>query len=498
MKIAMLTGDNRTLAFWLPVGAIALVLLVTWLSYLIFPSVDDIHAIYGALVVGGTQSWTMSPSLDMNRLLLMPVFAATDALGIPSYVLAAVAYLLNVVLIPLLFALVLKTVNTNIGPVTLALLLGFSCLHPGLAEAEHFWIIRVNLTLSYLAMIAFVLAWSAYPRWRVASTAVMIAVVGLSYQGYLNIALAILTLLAAADIRDRQESGLLTVFYLLKLALGVVAGMAVIASALFLVKLAGADRPDYFIPLAFDQIPAKIDRVFRFYREVLWGNTGFPNVPSGAFIVAIVSTLTLLGLAHDIRARTIAAVGFAIFGTSLAAMQLPSMPFSQQFYAMRSYPQIYLGLAGIVCVAIPGSISTHRYLRAACVSGAGVLLAISIMISTWISSVYVLTRFYDFSAAQAFVTQLRAAGFKWDRPVVVSFGDWHQWRYWAQGSTNSMYPILAASWSAHFLIGVVANRPIFPPTSEMQALADDYCKTIRQDRPEPEISDQGSYMALCL
>jgi uncharacterized membrane protein YiaA len=494
----MQTGDNRTLIFWLPVGAVALVLLVTWLPYLIFPSVDDIHAIYGALVVGGKQSWTMSPSLDMNRLVLMPVFAATDALGIPSYVLAAVAYLLNVVLIPLLFALVLKTVNPSIGPVTLALLLGFACFHPGLAEAEHFWIIRVNLTVSYLAMIAFVLAWGAYPTWRLASTAAMIAAVGLSYQGYLNIALAILTLLAAADIRDRQESASQTLRYLLTLALGVVVGIAVIAFGLFLVKLAGADRPDYFIPLALDQIPAKIVRVFRFYREILWGHTGFPNVPSGAVIVVIASALTLLGLALDIRARTIAAVVFAIFGTSLAAMQLPSLPFSQQFYAMRSYPQIYLGLAGIICVALPASITTRRYLKSACVSGAGVLLAISLMISTWISSVYVLTRFYDVSASQAFVTQLRAAGFKWDRPVVVSFGDWHQWRYWAQGSTNSMYPILSASWSAHLLIGVVANRSVLPPTPEMQVMADDYCKTIRQDRPEPKISDQGYYLALCL
>jgi hypothetical protein len=482
----------------MPVAAISMVLLVIWLPYLVFPSVDDIGAVYTALVVGGQQSWMMSPSLDMSRLLLMPVFAATDVLGIPSYALAAVAYLFNVGLVPLLFGLVLKTINPRIGPVTLVLLLGFACFHPGIAEAEHFWIIRVNLTVSYVTMILFVLAWTAYPRWRIISTVAMIVGVGFCYQGYLNISLAILTLLAAAEVRDRDDAASGSAFYLLKLALGVVIGMAVLAFVLLLVKLAGVDRPDYFIPLAFDQLPAKIVRVFRFYREVLWGDTGFHNVPSGGFIVSVAIFLTVIGLALDFRLRSVLAVVLAVLGTSMAAMQLPSLPFSQQFYAMRSYPQIYLGLAGIVCLTMPDITTTRLYLKSVFVSGAAILMIVTMAISAWISSSYVLTRFYDFSTAQEFVTQLREAGFKWDRPIAISFSDWYHWHYWAFGSTNSMYPLLAASWSSHLLIGVVANKIVIGPTPEMMKMADVYCKTIRKDRPEPQISDQTTYMALCL
>jgi len=464
---------------------------------LALPSTDDMQALYATFVTQSeNQSWVAHPNIAQSRVVIAAPLALLDALRFPNFLLAVAAYFANAFLLPALVAVTVWTLNRSVGCVTLVALAAFGSFHPGLAEAEHFWLIRFNLTVAYLAMLLFVIAWSMLPKWRFLSTAVMIAVVGFSYQGYINIALVLLTLLAAAEIADETKSVKNVLFQMVYAALGVIFGIIILAVTLKIVQYFGAAWVQYFEPLPISQVFAKIRRVWGFYLQVLYGDFGFPNKPSGSIILIITSIAVVLGLVVKFRTRRLIAVAFAVIGVSLAAMQLPSLPFHQQFYALRSYPQIYIGLAGLIAISSTGTLRpVTTSVRVLLTSS----LAVIAMLSTiWVSAGFMVTRYYDFHNASRLVALLEDNKFGWDKPIAIGYGGWDNWKYWVRGNTNAMEPILSATWSAHYLIGFVANRPVVAPDATQQEKAEIYCKSIRDTRPKASIADQGDYMALCM
>lgn len=476
---------------------IGVFLLFIRLPMLALPSTDDMQALYATFVLqSDNQSWVAHPNIAQSRILIAAPLAILDALHFPNFLLAVAAYFANAFLLPTLVALTLWTINRSLGCVTLVALTAFSSFHPGLAEAEHFWLIRFNLTIAYIAMIVFVISWAKFPKWRLVSTGVMIAIVGFSYQGYINIALVLLTLLAAAEISDQNKPAKSVLIQLLAAAAGVIGGILVLALTLKIVQHFGAAWVEYFEPLPAGQILSKIARVFGFYTKVLYGDFGFPNIPTGTVIMWLVGVTVVLGLSIHFRLRRSIAAIFVIFGITLAAMQLPSLPFHQQFYALRAYPQIYLGLAGLIAISFTGS----RPKIFTSIRGITSLsLAMIALLSTiWVSVGFAVTRYYDFKNAERLVSLLDDEKFAWDKPIAVGYGGWDSWKYWVRGNTNSMEPILSATWSAHYLIGFVANRPVTAPDASQQEKAESYCKSIRGARPKTAVSDQGDFMALCL
>lgn len=482
---------------WIISILIGFALLFLRLPMLFLPSTDDMQALYATFVTqSDTQSWAAHPNVAQSRALIAAPLYILDLLKLPNFLLAVAAYFMNAFLLPILFALTLWTVKKELGYVSLFALTAFSSFHPGLAEAEHFWLIRFNLTFAYIAMIIFVVSWQRLIRWRFLSTCFMIACVGFSYQGYLNIALVILTALFASEIADEQKSNRKVLVSGITLAGGVISGILILAVSLKIVQHFGAAWVQYFEPLPIHLIPAKIVRVWQLYINVLVGDPGFPNKPLGTVILALAILSALIGVLFKFRLRRTVAVLFTVIGISLAALQLPSIPFHQQFYAMRSYPQIYLGLACLIALSFPAQpYAIPAIVRA---TTACAFAIFTLMSTVWVSAGFAVTRYYDFTNASRLVSLLDDSGFKWDKPIAVGFGGWNNWKYWVRGNTNAMEPILSATWSAHYLIGFVANRPIIKPTAEQQKVVEDYCLSTRKERPSPHVSDHGDVMALCL